>query len=69
MTAAGGDDYELVFTAPASARAAVAVAAASAGTRVTRIGSTTQNHGIALHDAHGAAVVHTFSSFDHFKTP
>jgi thiamine-monophosphate kinase len=68
MTAAGGDDYELVFTAPASARAAVAAASASAGTRVTRIGSTTQNLGIALHDTHGAAVVHTFSSFDHFKT-
>jgi len=36
---AGGDDYELVFTAPPGARAAVAQAASSANTQVTRIGT------------------------------
>ncbi|WP_180682955.1 thiamine-phosphate kinase [Tepidicella baoligensis] len=35
---AGGDDYELVFTAPASARQAVAQAALEARIAVTRIG-------------------------------
>ena len=36
---AGGDDYELAFTAPAAERDAVAAAAAAAGTPVTRIGA------------------------------
>ncbi|MDP3829472.1 MAG: thiamine-phosphate kinase, partial [Polaromonas sp.] len=35
---AGGDDYELAFTAPVSARAAVQAAALQAQTAVTRIG-------------------------------
>jgi thiamine-monophosphate kinase len=35
---AGGDDYELVFTAPASARAAVQAAAQQARVAVTRMG-------------------------------
>jgi hypothetical protein len=34
----GGDDYELVFTAPASARGAVEQAGKDSATRVTRIG-------------------------------
>ena len=37
-TLAGGDDYELCFSAPASARAAVERAGAAAAVRVTRIG-------------------------------
>ncbi|CCG07537.1 thiamine-phosphate kinase [Pararhodospirillum photometricum] len=35
---AGGDDYELLFTAPADQRDAVAAGAAACGTLVTRIG-------------------------------
>ena len=35
---AGGDDYELLFTAPAGRREAVQAAAVAAGTPVTRIG-------------------------------
>lgn len=35
---AGGDDYELVFSAPPAARTAVAEAARASGTPVTRIG-------------------------------
>jgi thiamine-monophosphate kinase len=67
MTAAGGDDYELVFTAPASARAAVTQAATSSATSVTRIGQITAGRALVLRDAHGAVVPNTFSSFDHFK--
>jgi thiamine-monophosphate kinase len=37
---AGGDDYELVFTAPKAQRAAIEAAAADAGISVTRIGRT-----------------------------
>ncbi len=36
---AGGDDYELVFTAPPGARDAVAQAASASNTQVTRIGT------------------------------
>lgn len=66
---AGGDDYELVFTAPRSARDAVSAAAAQASTPVTRIGqieTRTAYAPIRLVDAQGAPVLHTFAGFDHF---
>ena len=66
MTAAGGDDYELVFTAPPRARDAVAQAAASATTPAKRIGRITAERALVLRDADGALVANTFASFDHF---
>ncbi len=66
LVLAGGDDYELAFTAPASARAAVAAAAASAQTPVTRIGNINAEPGLRLLDANGAEVDNHFASFDHF---
>ncbi len=68
MTASGGDDYELLFTAPVAARAQVAQAASRSAAPVTRIGNTTATLGLVLRDAAGAEVVNTFGSFDHFKT-
>lgn len=65
-TLAGGDDYELLFTAPASARAAVAAAAQASGTPVTRIGGIEAEPGIRLINAQGQPVVHRYASFDHF---
>jgi thiamine-monophosphate kinase len=62
----GGDDYELVFTAPPSAARQVKLAAEMTGTRVTRIGHITAQRGLILRDAHGLAVTHALSSFDHF---
>ena len=66
MTAAGGDDYELVFTAPPSARDAVAQAAASATLPAKRIGRITAERALVLRDAQGEQVANTFASFDHF---
>ena len=64
---AGGDDYELVFTAPPSARAQVAAAAQAAATPVTRIGRITEAApGLRLLDAAGQPVSGRFASFDHF---
>ena len=66
---AGGDDYELVFTAPPAARQAVAAAAAQAHTPVTRIGQIEARQAdapIRLVDGQGAPVLHTFAGFDHF---
>jgi thiamine-monophosphate kinase len=62
----GGDDYELVFTAPPSARAAVGQAGKDSATRVTRIGRIEADAGLRIVDASGAQVAQRFGSFDHF---
>ena len=61
-----GDDYELAFTAPPAARAAVLAASAQAETPVTRIGRIDAQTGLRLVDANGAPVENRWSSFDHF---
>jgi len=66
-TLAGGDDYELLFTAPPARADAVQAAARSAGVAVTRIGHIDAAAGLRLLDAHGDMVTNTFRSFDHFK--
>ena len=63
---AGGDDYELLFTAPASARAAVTAAARSSRTAVTRIGRIDSERGLRLVNPRGNAVPNTYTSFAHF---
>jgi thiamine-monophosphate kinase len=63
---AGGDDYELLFTAPSSRREAVARAARTSQTPVTRIGHIEAQRGLRLVDGQGQAVPNTYSSFDHF---
>lgn len=67
-TLSGGDDYELVFTAPAAAASAVRQAGERAGVAVTRIGVIGAAPGLRLADAAGRAVDNTFASFDHFGT-
>ena len=69
LVLAGGDDYELAFTAPAPQRAAVEAAAAQAGTPVTRIGAIRAEPGLRVLDASGAPVQRDFGSFDHFRSP
>ncbi len=67
-TLAGGDDYELVFSAPQGAARAVISAAAAAGVRVTRIGRAEADPGLRLVDTAGSSVTNVFGSFDHFRT-
>jgi len=67
-TLAGGDDYELVFSAAPDAAARVAAAARSAQVAVTRIGRLNADAGLHLIDRDGRPVAHTFASFDHFKS-
>ena len=62
----GGDDYELVFTAPSFARDAVLQAGVVAATPVTRIGRMEAEPGLRIVDARGAPVAQHFTSFDHF---
>jgi thiamine-monophosphate kinase len=63
---AGGDDYELAFTAPPALRDTVAAVAAHANTPVTRIGRIDAQPGLRLVGANGQAVANTWTSFDHF---
>ena len=67
FTLAGGDDYELCFTAPASQREAVIATAASAGTPVTRVGSIDAEPGLRLVDAAGKALEMDVQGWDHFS--
>lgn len=65
-TLAGGDDYELAFTAPPSSRAAVEAAGRASATIVTRIGRIEAAPGLRIVDAAGALVTQRFDGFDHF---
>ena len=62
----GGDDYELLFTAPPTARKALLAAAQTCATPVSCIGRIDAQPGLRLIDAAGAPVPNHFASFDHF---
>ncbi len=63
---AGGDDYELLFTAAPGRRGQVLAAAQQASVRVTRCGVITAEPGLQLLDAAGRPVTTTQRGFDHF---
>lgn len=70
-TLAGGDDYELCFTAPAGARAKVEAAGTQVGIPVTRIGTINvhlfeDRPAIHWQDATGQPLILTLQGFDHF---
>ena len=64
---AGGDDYELAFTAAPQQRAAVAAAASASATPVTRIGRIEAAPGVRVHDAQGMPIEGDWRAFDHFN--
>jgi thiamine-monophosphate kinase len=68
FTVAGGDDYELCFTAPPAERAAVLAAAEQAGTPVTRVGRIESEPGLRMVDAGGKPLALGLSGWDHFTT-
>ncbi|MDE2228226.1 MAG: thiamine-phosphate kinase [Alphaproteobacteria bacterium] len=61
-----GDDYELVFTAPAAAAARVAAAARAAGVRVTAVGRVVEGHAVRVLDARGRAMRFGRTGYRHF---
>lgn len=64
---AGGDDYELCFTAPNAARGQVEAAARQAGVPATRIGKITPAGGaLVVRDERGEALARLPGAFDHF---
>ncbi|QKV51586.1 thiamine-phosphate kinase [Comamonas antarctica] len=66
-TLAGGDDYELCFTAAPTLRAQVEAAAAASATPVTRIGSIEAQAGLRLLGNQGQELLQRYASFDHFS--
>lgn len=66
---AGGDDYELAFTAPPAQREAVQAAATKSGTAVTRIGQIEPGTGIRLLDGQSRPMQNHYGAFDHFASP
>jgi thiamine-monophosphate kinase len=64
----GGDDYELLFSAPPSQHDAVQAAAARAGVAATRVGRIDAEPGLRVLDEHGRRLGELGASFDHFKS-
>lgn len=64
----GGDDYEIVFTAPESADAKVRAAANQAGVKVTAIGRISDTAGIRLVDQSGELVQTARHGYQHFES-
>lgn len=65
-TLAGGDDYELVFTASESCRESVLAAAERCGVPVTRIGKINGECRLKILDSDGRELKLHSSGFDHF---
>jgi thiamine-monophosphate kinase len=66
MALAGGDDYELLFTAAPEQSDAVQHAANEANVSVTCIGRITTGSGLQVLDLQGVPMSRRFASFDHF---
>ena len=60
----GGDDYQTLFTAPESARGAIA----GSGLGVTRIGKAMQGRGVHLLDSAGNELVAPRGGWSHFTS-
>ena len=63
---AGGDDYELCFTAAPADREPVMSAGRACDVAVTRIGTITREPGLSVVDEHGETIASLPRAFDHF---
>jgi thiamine-monophosphate kinase len=63
---AGGDDYELCFTAPRAAAERVAAIAASTAVPLARIGVITPGSGLVVRDERGLPLPAVPRAYDHF---
>lgn len=62
----GGDDYELLFTAPPAQREAIAVLAAELDLPLSRIGRCVAEPGLKLKHRDGSVAALAITGFDHF---
>src|SRR5262249_37036681 len=65
---AGGDDYELCFTAPPASRARIGTIAQEVALHVSRIGTIRDGAGIVVRNERGSAIPNLPQGFDHFRT-
>ncbi len=63
---AGGDDYELCFTAPPAAAPRIVAIGDELGIRLSRVGTVSATQGISVMDAQGRPLNVTRRGFDHF---
>ena len=66
---AGGDDYELCFTAPPNSRESIADLADNLGIPLTRIGQIRRGKGVNIVGADGKPMKIDGRGFDHFANP
>ena len=66
LALAGGDDYELLFTAPPDQADEVLEAGEQCGVSITCIGRITPVAGVQVLDLQGLPMSRRFASFDHF---
>jgi thiamine-monophosphate kinase len=64
---AGGDDYELCFTAPAAHRSAVETISHRLNLPLTRIGAIVSGNGCTVRAADGSTINIGESGYDHFR--
>ncbi len=63
---AGGDVYQLCFTAPSSQRERLHTMANEEGVRLARVGVTTTEPGLRILDDNGKQIILESAGFDHF---
>ncbi|HYR05113.1 MAG TPA: thiamine-phosphate kinase [Gallionella sp.] len=64
---AGGDDYELCFTAPSARRTELSDLAARLNLPLARIGKIVASHGCVVHDTVGNPLNIEAGGYDHFR--
>ena len=64
---AGGDDYELCFTAPASQHGAILAIGKNLNLKLSAIGETTQANGLNIYDKNHQAIELKSAGYDHFS--
>ena len=64
---AGGDDYELCFTAAPRAAAEIGALAEQVDLALTRVGSIEERAGLVVRDENGKALQTLPAAFDHFR--
>lgn len=66
---AGGDDYEILFTAPERATSDIARLAQELALPITRIGSMAEGAGVTVRDRLGATIAIPSGGYRHFAQP
>lgn len=64
----GGDDYELLFAAPAGQRKKVATLEKKLSLSITRIGTIVRRRGIRYRDTGGRRALSDVTGYEHFRT-